>query len=170
MIVSLFGLDSKMPFWFFQHSHEPHCLFTDLSVTNYDPIPTGIYKSEGALTLGSSNVKNGSNVVFTSDTSVQLNALFEVLVKGVFEILIEGCPSNWAGHQYNFFESSLKEIRQRISSRGQWSCINSYSSLRSLKKKKLGLESEKVVHHLLFLSKSDYLYFLTKPLNFKRKH
>ncbi len=69
----------------------PVACFSNLVVSNNNPIPTGIYKSAGDLTSHASTVANGTNVVFKSDTGVVLNPLFEVLFGGVFEAMIEAC-------------------------------------------------------------------------------
>ncbi len=68
----------------------PVACFSNLLVSN-TPIPTGIYKSGGEITSHTSMVANGTNVIFKSDTGILLNPIFEVLVGGVFEAIIEAC-------------------------------------------------------------------------------
>ncbi len=57
---------------------------------NGNPISSGTYLADMDIT-SSGTVPNGGNVIFGANTSVELQANFEVVLGGVFEIVMTGC-------------------------------------------------------------------------------
>lgn len=64
----------------------PNLLVTGL------PVPAGTYRSLGDLTSHNASVASPSSVLFYSNTGILLDYNFEVLLGGLFEASIQGCP------------------------------------------------------------------------------
>jgi hypothetical protein len=57
---------------------------------NDNPIPSGTYEAQLEIT-STGTVANGGNVLFKADQSIELQPGFEVMLGGIFEVVMEGC-------------------------------------------------------------------------------
>ncbi len=57
---------------------------------NDNPIVSGTYEAQQVIT-SSGTVANGGNVLFKAGTSIELLPNFEILLGGIFEVMMQGC-------------------------------------------------------------------------------